>query len=117
MRIQRIGLAALAAIWLSAAGSGYHVIRKIPVGGEGSWDYITFDPAAPRLFVAHATRVDVVDPESAKAIGEIPDTPGVHGIALVPEAGKGLVSHGSTDNATVFDLNTLATLRHVVTGK
>ena len=117
MRIQRIGLAALAAIWLSAAGSGYHVIRKIPVGGEGSWDYITFDPAAPRLFVAHATRVDVVDPESAKVIGEIPDTPGVHGIALVPEAGKGFVSNGKTDNVTVFDLKTLVTLGHVATGK
>src|SRR5271169_2362174 len=98
MRIQRIGLAALAAMWLSAAGSGYHVIRKIPVGGEGSWDYITFDPAASRLFVAHASRVDVVDPENGKMIGEIPDTPGVHGIALVPEAGKGFVSNGKSDN-------------------
>src|SRR5260370_24507830 len=117
MRIQRIGLAALAAIWLSAAGSGYHVIRKIPVGGEGSWDYITFDPAAPRLFVAHATRVDVVDPESAKVIGDIQDAPGVSGIALVPEAGKGFVSNGKTDNVTVFDLKTLATLGHVATGK
>ena len=117
MRIQRIGLAVLAAIWLSAAGSGYHVIRKIPVGGEGSWDYITFDPAASRLFVAHANRVDVLDPESGKVIGEIPDTPGVHGIALVPEAGKGFVSNGKTDNVAVFDLKTLATLGHVATGK
>jgi DNA-binding beta-propeller fold protein YncE len=117
MRIERIGLAALATTWLLAAGSGYHVIRKIPVGGEGGWDYITFDPAALRLFVAHATRVDVVDPESGKVIGQIPDTPGVHGIALVPEAGKGFVSNGKTDNVTVFDLKTLATVGHIATGK
>jgi DNA-binding beta-propeller fold protein YncE len=117
MRIQRFGLAALAAVLLSAAGSGYHVIRKIAVGGEGGWDYITFDPAAPRLFVAHATRVDVVDPESGKVIGEIADTPGVHGIALVPEAGKGFISNGKADNVTVFDLKTLGKVGRVATGK
>jgi DNA-binding beta-propeller fold protein YncE len=117
MHIKGLSLAALAAVLLSAAGSGYHVIRKIAVGGEGGWDYITFDPDAPRLFVAHATRVDVVDPESGKVIGEIADTPGVHGIALVPEAGKGFISNGKTDNVTVFDLKTLRKVGHVATGK
>ena len=117
MRIQRILLSALATLCLMAAGSHHRVIRSIPVGGEGGWDYITFDPAASRLFVAHATRVHVVDPESGQVIGEIPDTPGVHGIALVPEAGKGFISNGKADNVTVFDLKTLGTLGHVATGK
>jgi DNA-binding beta-propeller fold protein YncE len=101
---------------LTAAGSGYRVIARIDVGGEGGWDYITFDPATPRLFVAHATRVDVVDPDAGKVIGQIPDTPGVHGIALVPETGKGFISNGKADNVTVFDLKTLRTLGHIPTG-
>jgi YVTN family beta-propeller protein len=87
------------------------------VEGDGGWDYITFDPAGPRLFIAHATRVDVVDPESGRTIAAIPDTPGVHGIALVPEAGKGFISVGKSDQITVFDLKTLQRVGQIAAGK
>src|ERR1700757_830013 len=77
-----------------AAGSGYHVIQTWKVGGEGGWDYLTIDGQARRLYISRATKVMVVDADSGKSAGEIPDTPGVHGIALAPEFGKGFTSNG-----------------------
>jgi len=96
---------------------GYHLARTIPVGGEGKWDYLTFDAAAHRLFVSHATRVEVVDTEKNAVVGAIPDTPGVHGIALAPEFGRGFTSNGRAGTVTVFDLKTLAVITTIkVTG-
>ncbi len=103
-----------AAMW---AASGYHLLKKIPLGGEGGWDYLTFDPGSGRLFIAHATHVIVLDPASGKVVGEIPDTPGVHGIALAPELGKGFISNGRAGTVTIFDLKTLSTMGHVTAGQ
>jgi len=102
---------------LSAAAADYRVIKKIPVGGEGSWDYLTIDPDARRLYVSHGTRVEVIDLEAGKVIGQIPDTAGVHGIAIVPEYGRGYTSNGKSNNSTIFDLKTLKVLGQVETGK
>jgi len=77
-----------------AVGSGYHLLKKIPLGGEGGWDYLALDAAARRLYIARATRVMVLDADAGKAVGEIPDTPGVHGVALAPEFGRGFTSNG-----------------------
>ena len=97
---------------------GYHVARTIAVGGEGGWDYPTVDPAAHRLYLSHATLVNVVDTETGALVGQIPDTQGVHGIALVSELGRGYVSNGRANTVTVFDLKTLAVLATVkVTGE
>ena len=99
------------------AVSGYHLLKKIPLGGEGSWDYLTFHPDSGRLFVSRATHVIVLDPLTGKVVGDIPDTPGVHGIALAPELGRGFVSNGRAGTVTIFDLKTLATIGHANAGQ
>jgi YVTN family beta-propeller protein len=91
-----------------AAKGGFKVTRRFELGGEGGWDYLTFDPAGHRLFVTRGDRVMVVDPQTGKATGEIPKTDGVHGVALVPDAGKGFTSNGKSNTVTPFDLKTLA---------
>src|SRR3954469_6076760 len=102
---------------VAAAATGYHILSEIPIGGEGGWDYLTVDSAARRLYVSHATHVVVVDLDSNKIVGDIPDTPGVHGIALAPELGKGFISNGRGNNVTVFDMKTLKSLGQVPTGQ
>ena len=112
------GLGALvAAAAVSAAATGYHVIGEIQIGGEGGWDYLTVDSAARRLYVSHGTHVAVVDLDTNKVVGDIPDTPGVHGIAIAPELNKGFISNGRGNNVTIFDLKTLKTLGAVATGE
>ncbi len=110
-----------AAIFLAAAGlcaaADYRVLNTIPIGGEGGWDYLTVDGAAHRLYVSHATHVVVVDLESGKIAGDIPDTPGVHGIAIVPALNKGFISNGRGNDVTVFDLKTLKSTGKVATGQ
>lgn len=99
-----------------AASPGYHVIKKIPLGGEGGWDYLTVDAQARRLYISRATHVVVLDLETEKVAGDIPDTQGVHGIALAPELGRGFISCGKADSAVIFDLKTLRPLGSVKTG-
>lgn len=97
--------------------SGYHVLKQYKLGGEGGWDYLTIDAKARRLYVSHATHVVVVDADTGAIVGDIPDTPGVHGIAIVEDAGKGYVSNGRASTVTVFDLKTLKTLKQIPVGK
>lgn len=98
--------------------SGYHVIRKLPIGGEGRWDYLTVDPEGRRIYISRSTHVMVVDEDSGKVIGDIPDTKGVHGIALAPELGKGYTSNGEAASVTIFDIKTLKPISTVsTTGK
>jgi DNA-binding beta-propeller fold protein YncE len=89
------------------AQSHYELKQKHVLGGDGGWDYLTYDPAGKRLFISRATRVMVVDPEKGSVITEIPDTAGVHGIALAQDLGKGFTSNGRDNSVTVFDLKTL----------
>src|SRR5262245_35669216 len=86
-----------------APDGGYRVLKKIPVGGEGGWDYLTMDAAARRLYVTRSNRVVVVDVEEGKVVGEVAQTPGVHGVALVPKHKRGFTSNGRDSTATVFD--------------
>jgi DNA-binding beta-propeller fold protein YncE len=87
------------------------VLKRIPIGGEGGWDYLTADRDRHRLFVTHGTEVDVVDLARDSVTGRIPDTPGVHGVALAPETGHGFVSQGRDSTVTMFDLASLAVLK------
>jgi YVTN family beta-propeller protein len=112
-----ISVLAFAAIGANYASGGYHLIEKIDVGGQGGWDYLTVDDVGRRVFVSHETQVEVIDLQSKKAIAKILDTPGVHGIALAPEEGRGFVSNGRASTVTIFDLKTLAALSQVPTGK
>ncbi len=116
MRIRTIMFAGAVAAAMFASETGYKVVKKITIPGEGGWDYITYDAAGARLFVAHAAKVDVVDLKAGKAIGEIPKTPGVHGVALVQEAGKGYISAGESNTIIEFDLKTLKVVGHIPAG-
>src|SRR5262245_27261222 len=96
----------LLALTLVAASTGYHILNEIKIGGEGGWDYLTVDSAARRLYVSHATHVVVIDIDKNSVVGDIPDTPGVHGIALAPDLNKGFISNGRGNNVTIFDMKT-----------
>src|SRR6266567_8333201 len=98
----------LAAVALAAAGPGYHVIKTYKLGGEGGWDYLTADSDARRTYISRGTHVMVIDADSGKSVGDIADTPGVHGIALAPELGKGFTSNGREGTVSIFDIKTLA---------
>ena len=100
----------------AAGASGYHVSKTIPVGGEGFWDYTTVDSDARRLYVSHGTHVVVLDADTQAVVGDIPDTQGVHGIAIASESGHGFVSNGRSNNVTMFDLKTLKTLGTIPAG-
>ncbi len=99
------------------SASGYHLLEKIQVGGEGGWDYLFADADAHRLYVSHATKVVVIDTDKDTIIGEIPNTNGVHGIAVAENLGRGFVSDGRDNTVTIFDLKTLKTLDTVKVGK
>jgi DNA-binding beta-propeller fold protein YncE len=101
----------------SADAGPLQVLRTFKVGGPGGWDYLTVDPETQRLYISHASRVMVIDANDGAAVGEIADTPGVHGIALVPAANLGFTSDGRGDALSVFDLKTLKTLRKIKAGR
>jgi DNA-binding beta-propeller fold protein YncE len=102
---------------LGQADEPYHFIKEIPVGGIGNWDYLAVDSAAQRLYVSHATKVEVIDLSNDQIVGEITNTIGVHGIAVAPKISRGFVSDGRANQVTIFDLKTLQTIATVVTGK
>jgi DNA-binding beta-propeller fold protein YncE len=91
----------------------YKVVAQYKVGGEGGWDILTVDPDAHRLYYGRGTRMQVFDVDSGKVIGEIPDTPGIHGVALAPDLGRGFTSNGRDSSVTVFDLKTLAVVSRI----
>ena len=95
--------------------SGYKVIKTVPISGEGGWDYVYVDSDARRVYVSHATQVVVLDADSYEVVGSIPDTQGVHGIAIAPELGRGFTSNGRSNDVTIFDLKTLKTIGTVKT--
>jgi len=94
----------------AAPPPGYHLRKTLPLGGDGGWDYLAFDSAARRLYVTRGTRVVVVDPDTGKTVGEIPNLSGVHGVALANDLGRGFISNGRSDQVTVFDLQSLKVL-------
>ncbi len=106
-----------AATAAGAAAPGYKVVTTYKVGGDGGWDYLTADASSRRLYISRGTHVMVLDLDSGKTVGDIPDTPGVHGIALAPELGRGFTSNGREGTVSIFDLKTLATSSKVKVGE
>jgi DNA-binding beta-propeller fold protein YncE len=82
-------------------------VHKVTLGGEGGWDYLTVDPEGRRLYISRGSRIAVMDIDAEKAVGEVLDTPGVHGVAIVPDLNRGFTSNGGDDTVTAFDLRTL----------
>src|SRR5438270_536883 len=97
--------------------SGYHVAKKVVLGGEGGWDYLTVDSKARRVYISRGTHVMVVDADSATVVGDIPNTNGVHGIAIADDMDKGFISDGRDSNVTIFDIKTLKVLGTAPAGK
>jgi len=97
------------------ASSGYHLIKTIPVGGEGGWDYVYVDSDARRVYVSRGTHTMVLDADTYAVVGDIPDTQGVHGIAVASDLGRGFTSNGRADSVTIFDLKTLKSIGTVKT--
>jgi DNA-binding beta-propeller fold protein YncE len=107
----------LLAAFAMAADSGYHLVKTYKLGGEGGWDYLTLDSASRHLYISRGTHVAVIDADSGDPVGDIPDTAGVHGIALAPELGRGFTSNGREGTVTIFDLNTLKPITKVNVGE
>jgi DNA-binding beta-propeller fold protein YncE len=90
-----------------AGPSGYRVAQTYKLGGEGGWDYLTVDSKSRRVYISRGTHVMVVDADNGAVVGDIPNTNGVHGIAIAPEFDKGFISDGRDGTITIFDLQTL----------
>ena len=89
------------------APAPYHLLHTITIGGEGGWDYLSVDPAGEHLYLSHGTQVEVVELASQQVVGTIPNTPGVHGIEVVPGTGRGYITCGRNNTCVVFDLKSL----------
>jgi DNA-binding beta-propeller fold protein YncE len=98
---------------LFAAGQDLRVIKTYELGGDGGWDYLTVDPQSHHLFISRSTHVIVIDANSGNQVGDIPDTPGVHGIALANDLDRGFTSNGREGTVSIFDLKTLKPISKV----
>jgi DNA-binding beta-propeller fold protein YncE len=108
--------AAFLAVTVACATAGHaqaFKVTKVSVGGDGGTDYLTAEPGTGRVFVSRGTHVMVIDGSTGKVIGDIPDTPRVHGIALAPKSGHGFVTSGGDSSVTMFDLKTLAVIKKI----
>ena len=99
----------------AASAQTYSLARTYRIGGEGGWDYLSHDPGTNRLFITRGNRVQVVDAARGTVVGEVGDAPGVHGVAIAAELGKGYTSNGRDNSVGVFDLKTLKPLARVPT--
>lgn len=117
--MRKLLLPVLSSILLAAAGRAaepYHFLKEIPLGGNTGWDYLSVDAAAHRLYVSHGNKVVVVDLTTDTVAGEITNLLGVHGVAVAPELGRGLVTCGKENKAAIFDLKTLQIISKADTG-
>src|SRR5437588_7158683 len=117
LRLAVLALCGAIALRSEAAGDAYKFLNEIPIGGEGGWDILTIDSAAHRLYLSHATKIVVVDLEKNAVVGEIIDTPGVHGFIPVPEMQRGFSTNGKENKSSVVDLATLKTISKIDTGE
>jgi DNA-binding beta-propeller fold protein YncE len=115
--ILSLAFGALAITTAMAAPPTYKVITKIKIGGAARWDYVYVDSTNHRLYVSHATQTEVIDTTTDKVVATIPDTAGVHGIAVANDLGKGFTSNGTSNNVTIFDLKTSKATGTVNTGQ
>lgn len=102
---------------LFQSGTGYKVVGHYPIGGTGGFDYVSIDSGARRIYVSHATQVEVLDADTGKVVGTIADTPGVHGAAIASQFKHGFTSNGRENKVSMFDSNTLALIKKIDVGK
>lgn len=117
--MQKVLIWALAGLALGALqlpAQNYKQTNKYVLGGEGGWDYLTYDGSANRLFITRGDHVMVVDADSGKVMGDLPAN-GAHGVALVPDKNKGFISNGKANTVTVFDMKTLKPVADIKVGE
>src|SRR6267154_5968995 len=107
---------ASSALRAEGQGSKHQIVKKLPLEGGGRWDYVTVDPESHRGYIARATHVSVLDSETGAVVGDIPDTHGVHGVAVALDLGIGFTSNGGENKVSVFDLKTYKVLGKIETG-
>lgn len=101
----------------SQSQSGFHLIKKTVIGGEGGWDYLSVDDENRRLYVSHSTKIEVLNADTHEKVGSIDNLKGVHGVIAVPKTGRGITTNGRSNTATIFDLKTLQPIVELPTGK
>lgn len=101
----------------SVAQSGFQLIKKTVVGGEGGWDYLSVDDQSRKLYVSHSTQAEVLNADTHEKIGAVTDLKGVHGVIAVPQSGRGITTNGRSNSVTIFDLKTLKPIVELPTGK
>jgi DNA-binding beta-propeller fold protein YncE len=99
-----------------AAPGAYRLIQKIPIPGDGGWDYVTADSEARRLYVSHNTEIVVLDLDTGAIVGKIAGGPDMHGAAIASEFGRGFISESNPGSVVIFDLKTLAKIGEVRVG-
>lgn len=107
----------LAALAMAADAPGFKLTKHYAVPGDGGFDYVTFDASSNRVYASHGTEVDVLDASSGKLLGKVEDTPGVHGIAIVPSLHRGFTTNGAESTVSVFDTNTFQTIKKIPVAK
>src|SRR5580658_5968640 len=110
-------LAGLSAAIPAMAQKQFEVADRVKLGGEGGWDYLTYDRDGQRLVITRGSHVMVVDSKTLKVSGDIPDLSAMHGVALAPELKRGFISNGGDNTVTVFDLKTLKKLDSIKVGE
>jgi len=112
-------LSALLAMTLAAPGIGYaqnFKVQKFDIKGDGGTDYVAVEAATGRVFVSRASHMMVVEGATGKVVGDIPNTPGVHGAGMATKAGHGFTTNGGDETVTMFDLKTLAVIKQIKVG-
>jgi len=99
--------------WPGASSAQGFRVAKYSIGGDGGTDYLTAEPGTGRVFVSRSTHVMVIDGATGKVIGDIPDTPRTHGIALATKSGHGFITNGGDSTVTMFDLTSLAVVKKI----
>src|ERR1700693_5757718 len=105
------------ALCIAADAPGFKLTKHYAVPGDGGFDYVTFDQSSNRIYASHGTEVNVLDADSGKLLGKVEDTPGVHGIAIVPGLHRGFTTNGAESTVSVFDTNTFKTIKKIAVDK
>jgi DNA-binding beta-propeller fold protein YncE len=110
-------LAAIVGAKTAASEPAYHIIKKVSLPGNGGWDYVFVDVSGRRVYISHSTQVQVLNADTFEPVGTIQNTPGVHGIAVASEFGRGFITAGKSDSVIIFDLKSLQPLAEVKVGR
>src|SRR6476660_5637932 len=117
--VHAIGIAGIALLVATAAypiAAPAFKVDKYDIKGEGGTDYVTVEPATGRVFVSRSTHMMVVDGATGKVVGDIPNTPGVHGAGIATKAGHGFTTNGGDQTVTMFDLKSLQLIKQIKVG-